>query len=154
MYHEPTKWAFAFQSYVMLKMTKSHLHHATTKIIERSLGSAQNVFLKAHQMQKTINHTQAAILEEWYSLLISNLAIRVDLIIYLRIDPETAMQRIKKRNRFEERDITIEYIKILDGFYNLWLLENPGVQVITLDASQSTDKILTELNKKLDAKRK
>lgn len=41
--------------------------------------------------------------------------------VYLRTDPEVAFQRIKTRNRFEEKDVTLEYIQHLHELHDKWL---------------------------------
>lgn len=138
-----------FQNYAMLTMLWNHLHSAKTKVIERSFGSTKKVFLKAHQINKTIRPAQARILEEWDALITSNLHTQVDLIIYLRIEPEIAMSRLKKRNRYEERNITINYIQMLNELYDQWLFNNPGSKFVTINADQSTEHMLKELNEKI-----
>lgn len=42
-------------------------------------------------------------------------------VVYLRTDPEVAYQRIKTRNRPEERNVTFEYIKHLHDLHDRWL---------------------------------
>lgn len=41
--------------------------------------------------------------------------------VYLRTDPEVAFERIKTRNRFEEKDVTLEYIQHLHELHDKWL---------------------------------
>lgn len=43
------------------------------------------------------------------------------LTVYLRTDPEVAYQRIKDRNRSEEKDVPFEYIKHLHELHDKWL---------------------------------
>lgn len=100
-YRDPSNWAFEFQSYVFATMMKSHLHPGRTKIMERSIESAYHVFQRAYQKSNGINPTQAKFLNEWYALLMTHLPVKVDLIIYLRVSPEKALERMRKRNRFE-----------------------------------------------------
>jgi len=42
-------------------------------------------------------------------------------LVYLRTDPEIAYQRIKTRNRFEEKDVSLEYIQHLHELHDKWL---------------------------------
>lgn len=149
MYQDPVGWAFTFQNYALMTMLKNHMHHGETKILERSIGSTKNVFLRAHQRLETISPLQAKILEEWHDLLVTHLPIRIDLIIYLRVDPEIALKRLKKRNRPEERDVEIEYLRTLGELYDQWLYNSYGIRVVTLNANVSTKRMMKELNKKL-----
>lgn len=41
--------------------------------------------------------------------------------VYLRTDPEVAYQRIKTRNRSEEKHVPFEYIKHLHELHDKWL---------------------------------
>lgn len=84
-----------------------------------------------------------AVLDAWYKWLIGNVKIESDLIsmkkkkdllntviyiicflVYLRTDPEVAYQRIKARNRSEEKDVPLEYIKHLHELHDNWLNVN------------------------------
>lgn len=44
--------------------------------------------------------------------------------VYLKTDPEVAYQRIKTRNRSEEKDVPFEYIKHLHELHEKWLNVN------------------------------
>ena len=61
---------------------------------------------------------------------------KADLIIYLRTSPEKAYQRIKKRNREEELNISYEYIQQLHDYHEEWLMDHTSVdhRVIVIDA--------------------
>lgn len=45
-------------------------------------------------------------------------------LVYLRTDPEVAYERIKTRNRSEEKNVTFEYIKHLHELHDKWLNVN------------------------------
>jgi deoxyadenosine kinase len=51
----------------------------------------------------------------------TNFLHRPDLIVYLDVDPEVAMERIKSRGRECEKDITLDYLKSLRDGYEDWL---------------------------------
>lgn len=137
----------------MLTLAQNHLHPEKIKIIERSIGSSQHVFTKAHQFLNNIEPHQAKILENWFLLLTKHLPIHTDLIIYLRIDPKTAMTRLKQRNRYEERNIEITYIQLLNDLYDAWLYKNPGTKVITINANRTIEQIMDEINQKIPAQK-
>jgi len=92
-----------------------------------------------------------AVLDAWYSWLIENVKIESDLIIYLRTDPEVAYQRIKARNRPEEKNVPFEYIKHLHELHESWLnvtkTDVPkNTPVIIIDANQSMDLVKMQFN--------
>ena len=42
--------------------------------------------------------------------------------VYLQTDPETAMQRVKKRNRSEESNISMDFLNGLHRLHEDWLI--------------------------------
>lgn len=149
MYRDPCAWSFIFQNYVMLTMMHNHLHHGEVKIIERSIGSVKNVFLRAHMRLETMDSVQVKILEHWHNFLEEHLPVQIDLMIYLRVNPEVALRRLKKRSRPEERKITIEYLRTLAELYDQWMYNGTGMKVITLNADASPKSMLKQLDRKL-----
>lgn len=74
------------------------------------------------------------------------LPIKLDAIIYLRTTPEIAFERVKKRNRPEEVEISLEYITLLHTLYEKWIPSITSINILTLDATQSLSHIMLELN--------
>lgn len=149
MYLNPKEWAFSFQTYVMLTMFQHHLHPAPRKILERSLESANKIFLRAHHIYQHVCTTQMNILDQWHDVLHSLKPIKPDLIIYLRAQPETIMQRILNRGRPEECNIQMDYLQTLHDLYEKWLLESSEIKVISINAEQPIEKMALDLNNKL-----
>ncbi len=56
---------------------------------------------------KVITDEEYSILDEWFKSLTSSSALKVDLIVYLRTLPETVFERIRKRNRVGESEISL-----------------------------------------------
>lgn len=55
--------------------------------------------------------------------------------VYLQASPEVCYKRLKKRNRKEENNVTIEYIKELDKVYNEYISEINNYPLIIINAS-------------------
>lgn len=75
--------------------------------------------------------------------------IKPDIIIHLQSSPESAMQRIKKRNRLEEKSINLSYIRTIHNFYEDWINEQRDTQIIKINAEQTIEKMVFDLNEKL-----
>lgn len=149
-YQTPHKWSFVFQTLVMSNMLQNHITASNTKIMERSLGSAYNVFLQAHHANRTMDHAAILALQEWYHMANELFNIEPDVIIYLRAPPNVAMRRLKLRNRKEERHVSYKYLTQIHEFYDEWLLNGSNFsKVIPVDADQSPDEILHDLNTQL-----
>ncbi|XP_026822340.1 deoxynucleoside kinase-like [Rhopalosiphum maidis] len=151
MYKDPKRWSFAFQSIVQRTMLELHQARPkypgqNIKIMERSIYSARNIFVENLYKDNLMAAPEYSVLDAWYKWLIGNVEIESDLIIYLRTDPEVAYQRIKTRNRFEEKDVSFEYIEHLHNLHDKWLnVHNTDVPknipVVIVDANQSMDSV-------------
>ena len=79
----------------------------------------------------------------------SNFLHRPDMIIYLDVEPEEALRRIKLRNRSCESTITLEYLQQLKSGYEDWLLDiGNRIPVIRLNWSDLDN--LDEYKSKID----
>ncbi|VVC38824.1 P-loop containing nucleoside triphosphate hydrolase,Deoxynucleoside kinase domain [Cinara cedri] len=150
MYQDPKRWSFAFQSIVQRTMLELHQalpeHGQNIKIMERSIYSARNIFIENLYKDNLMASPEYAVLDAWYKWIIENVKIECDLIIYLRTDPEVAFQRIKTRNRFEEKDVTLDYIQHLHELHDKWLNVHKtdvpkSVPVVIVDANQSMEQV-------------
>jgi deoxyadenosine/deoxycytidine kinase len=54
-------------------------------------------------------------------------------IIYLRSTPTICADRIKIRNREEEKNITLQYLQELHSAHELWLMNKPNVLILDCD---------------------
>ena len=73
-----------------------------------------------------------------YTLVHNALAERIqtpDLIVYLKVDTDTAMQRIMMRDRSYERNMDREYIHALNETYEAFFGNRSGDSVLTIDSS-------------------
>ena len=148
MYENGQRWNFAFQSRVQQTMLEGHLTQTdrSVKLMERSLHSTREIFMKHQVKFGTIQKVETDILEGWYNFLTANDAFNttIDLYVYLRTDPETAFERLRKRNRKEEHKVSMNYIKEIHARHEEWLGENSppkNTPVLILNANKSEDDI-------------
>tara|TARA_R110002074_G_scaffold339933_1_gene510449 strand:- start:306 stop:626 length:321 start_codon:yes stop_codon:yes gene_type:complete len=86
----------------------------------------------------------------------SNFLHRPDIIIYLDVEPEVAIERIKQRGRECESGITLEYLIKLKAGYEDWLSDIEGrIPVLKLDWNtyQDTDKVYKMIIESLSLKK-
>lgn len=144
LYQDPARWAFSFNQYAMKTRLDMHTHtpKVPVKMLERSLYSTRYVFVENSKTAGMLTHLEFAVLSEWFDFLIATQKIDVDLFVYLRAPPEICYQRIKKRNRKEERSgVPFEFIKALHDLHEDWLMKNQQsnilpAPVLVLDASK------------------
>jgi deoxyadenosine kinase len=75
-----------------------------------------------------------------------------DIVVFLDVEPEKAMERIKKRGRECEKHISLEYLVTLRDGYEEWLKDIEGkVPIIRIDWNtyQDTEKVSELIKKKL-----
>jgi deoxyadenosine/deoxycytidine kinase len=139
LYNDSKRWGYTFQHNAFLtRIQKIENNFDSNKInlSERSVLSDYNVFAKMLKADGKLNEIEWKIYINWMNLLLKKISIKPKLIVYLRLDPEIAYQRIKKRNRHEEESIPLEYIKQVHEFHEKWILEQTEIPVIVLDASK------------------
>lgn len=138
MYDDPQRWSLTFQTYVQLTMMELHerktVDPKAVKMMERSIYSAKYCFVENLRINGTMPEVEYAVLTEWFDWLISRQSCDVDLIVYLRTDPEVVFDRIKKRCRNEEMTIPLDYLRCLHRLHERWL--NPRGAVEENDADE------------------
>lgn len=150
MYKEPKRWSLAFQTYVQLTMTQLHLAPVQTpvKLMERSLQSARYVFIENLYRSGHMTSLELSILNQWFTWINENVAVGLDMIIYLRTRPEVAMDRIQKRKRPEEDQLPFDWLCKVHELHEDWLLGHSEFplppKVLVMDANQDSIDILQE----------
>lgn len=152
MYKRSKEWTFPFQTYVGITMMNIHKLETKKdiKIMERSIYSANFCFLEAQRELGNLHPAMYAILKEWYKQIESQ--VEVDLVLYFRINPEEAFERMKSRGRSEENMVELEYLSMLHELHENWLIrqqEKIPAPLIIVDANQSQDEIFQFVTEKL-----
>lgn len=147
LYHkDPEKFAFPFQSYVMLTMLQRQLEEPKKpiRLFERSLLGASLCFIEALLETDKIDTTMATILKKWYEFLHTNFDPEIDLIIYVKTSPTKAYQRLQHRGRSEERNISMAYLSVIHAHYERWLNTQNKYKVIVVNGELDVCKMKQE----------
>ncbi len=121
------------------------------KVMERSLFSARYCFVENLLEKGLLSPCEHFILDEWFKASLP--AATVDLIIYLKSDPDVVFERIKTRGRPEEAGITLEYLRTLHELHEDWLVRGKfplPAQVLTIDANTPLEQIVEVYEAKTD----
>ena len=87
----------------------------------------------------------------------TNFLHRPDVIIYLDVEPETALKRINHRNRDCESELPLQYLVNLKAGYDEWLDDiEPRIPVIRIDWNEfkSVEYVVEQINSILVQKNK
>ncbi|KAG1926697.1 thymidine kinase 2, mitochondrial isoform X1 [Pimephales promelas] len=131
MYQDPTRWGLTLQTYVQLTMLDRHVKPMSLPIrmLERSIYSAKYIFVENLFKSGKMPEVDFAVLSEWFEWIIKNIAIPVDLIVYLQTSPQTCYERLKQRCREEEKVIPLEYLESIHNLYEDWLIHQKSFEV-------------------------
>ncbi|XP_061174289.1 thymidine kinase 2, mitochondrial-like [Saccostrea echinata] len=148
MYEDPSRWSLTLQTYVQLTMLEQHLKETDkpVKLMERSIYSAKYCFVENLYNSGLMPGLEYTVLTEWFNWIIKNNQCKVDLIVYLQAKPETVFRRIQERNRREEFNITLEYLKKLHDLHEEWLVKGTKFPLPSKVLVIPADKDLEEMH--------
>lgn len=138
-YQDIPRWAYSFQNLACItRMTKIEdtIRQSNSEFIflDRSLGTDKNVFEKMLYDSGKISEIEHQMYNLWCDFYYKYIRPEFEnIIIYLRCQPEVALQRIQKRGRIEEKDITLEYLSDLHKYHEQWLMTKSDLNVIIID---------------------
>jgi deoxyadenosine/deoxycytidine kinase len=138
-YKDTKRWSYTFQNIAYLtRMMKIEDKIRENKydyiFLDRSLNTDKNVFEKMLYDDGMINELEHSAYNMWYDFYnkyVNN--IKEYKTIYLRAEPEICAERIKIRNRKEEANITIEYLKKIHKYHDDWLCDFNKKNILSVD---------------------
>ncbi|MBC7224682.1 MAG: deoxynucleoside kinase [Anaerolineae bacterium] len=122
-YADMRQWSFHLQIFFLGHRAHQHLELARSPesaIADRSIYEDAHIFARALHHLGNLSERDYHAYRRVFDLVVASLP-RPDLLLYLRASPETLLQRIRSRGRPIERGITLEYLSLLDSFYEEWL---------------------------------
>nr|XP_018904713.1 PREDICTED: deoxynucleoside kinase-like [Bemisia tabaci] len=136
-YEDPAKYSFQFQNVVLQTLANWYKNRPMKVLLtERSLDSCINVFARCSLQKGYISANQYEILRGWRDIVCEQNRMKTDCIIYLKTSPAICYERMKQRNRLEEKAVTLEYLQELEGMYDDWLCNEQNVYIVNGDRDQ------------------
>lgn len=136
-YKDPSRWGTVFNIKVLLSYNEWK-NNKKTVIYERSPLACNRVFTKLQHKNKLITDMEYELFQDVYK----QIAWEPDYIIYIRTKPETAYERMKKRNRECESEVPLEYLIDLHTVYEELVLdmkESHPEKIFIVDGENSSD---------------
>src|SRR5690606_15781423 len=84
-------------------------------------------FAKTQFELGNINELEWNLYKQWFTWLVEEYTHKPSAFIYLYTEPKVCFDRMKKRSRFEESDISLQYLEILHEKHENWLRKKEGV---------------------------
>lgn len=126
-YKDPSRWAYTFQTYAFitrLQELENKNSNFPCAIMERSIFSDRYCFSKNCYEMGMMNTLEWKLYKDLFNSIVSeNVNLRPSGFIYLQTDPEICYQRLIKRNRTEENNVSLDYLKLLHEKHEAWLVE-------------------------------
>jgi len=122
-YANMKQWSFHLQVYFLGHRADQHINLAMNEhsaIIDRSIYEDAHIFARAlHHLGNLTDRDYEAYLKI-YQLILTVLP-KPDLLIHLKAPVPVLMNRIRKRARDMETGVSVEYLSLLDRFYEEWI---------------------------------
>lgn len=163
-YKDTSRWAYTFQSYAFITRMQAIIEHQAAypdkeaQILERSVYCDRYCFAKNCYESGFMNGLEWKVYSDWFAWLIEQYSPLPKGFIYLRTSPEVALTRLKKRHRFEEGSIALDYLQSLHRKHEEWLVEKQDVDeivkkvpVLVLDADAEFEQDFSRLERHMQA---
>lgn len=134
-YKDMERWSFHSQLYFLTNRLKVHRQIAeskTTVIQDRSIYEDAGIFATNLYKQGLINKRDFKLYQTIYKEFSENLP-EPKLLVYLKANEETLLNRINKRNKEEEKAIQKEYLAGLNKLYDQWILKFELCPTLTIE---------------------
>ena len=122
-YKDMKTWSFHLQVYFLGHRAQQHLELVSdnrSAIADRSIYEDVKIFARALYQQGSLSERDYRSYQRVFNLIADHLP-EPDLLIYLIAPPEILLKRIEERGREIESGISLEYLTLLDSFYDDWM---------------------------------
>src|SRR3990170_3511163 len=123
-YDDRRKYAFQTQLYFLLSRYRQ----------QRDLAQG-NLFEKGVVSDYVLEKDKISLYEMVYKLLVPTVP-RPDLVIYLQARPEVLLARIRKRGVEYERNISLDYLRLLSDAYNEYFFHYNETPLLVVNTSE------------------
>lgn len=133
-YQDMTAWSFHLQVYFLGHRAQQHLdlvEDPRSAIADRSIYEDVKIFARALLQQGSLSERDYMAYRRVFNLVAGHLP-EPDLLIYLKAPPPVLLDRIVERGRKIEAGITLEYLSLLDRFYDDWMKTFDLCPVLTI----------------------
>lgn len=133
-YADMRAWAFHLQIYFLGHRAEQYLEAARdprSAILDRSIYEDAYIFARALHHMGNLSERDYLAFRKLFELVVNSLPLP-NLLVYLKCPADALMKRIRKRARNMETGITIDYLKLLESFYDEWLMSFDLCPVLTI----------------------
>jgi deoxyadenosine/deoxycytidine kinase len=129
-YKYPHRWAYTLETFAMAARLQEHIKHANNNkpiVVERSIYSGHYCFAKNDYLAGYMTDIEWELYQQWFDTIIASFAKPPRGFIYLKVSPDVALERIKKRNRAGEENISLDYLIEIDKRHQEFLVTKNNI---------------------------
>jgi deoxyadenosine/deoxycytidine kinase len=133
-YADMKTWSFHLQIYFLGHRARQYLdmvNDPKSVILDRSIYEDSYIFARALYHMDNLSERDYLAYRRLFDLVVNSLP-APNLLIYLKAPVEVLMQRIQRRARGMETGISLDYLSLLDTFYDDWLKSFDLCPVLTI----------------------
>ncbi len=133
-YADMRAWAFHLQVYFLGHRADQYLDAAgdpRSAILDRSIQEDAFIFARALHHMGNLAERDYLAYRKLFDLVVDALP-APHLLVYLKCPVEVLMDRIRRRARNMETGISADYLRLLDTFYDEWLMAFDLCPVLTI----------------------
>lgn len=150
-YKDTQRWAYSFQTYAFVTRVVEHEQHTRRntqplQVLERSVFSDRFCFAKNCYDMGLMSALEWKLYQEWFAWLVEGYVRKPSGFIYLRTRPEVCQERMRVRNRSEETEVSLEYLKLIHARHEDWLIHKKDL----IDAVRDVPVLVLEVNEEFE----
>ncbi len=133
-YQDMRAWAFHLQIFFLGHRVRQYLDLVASPqsaILDRSIYEDAHIFTRALRQLRNITERDFMAYRRVFDLLVGTLP-PPDLLLYLKAPAKVLLARIRKRARPIETDISLDYLSLLESYYDEWIGTFDLCPVLTL----------------------
>ena len=134
-YENRRKYAFQTQLYFLLSRYRQQRELAQGNLFEKGVVSDYVLAKDKIFAYLNLEEDEISLYEMVYKLLVPKVP-RPDLVIYLQARPEILLARIRKRGVEYERNISLDYLRMLGDAYNEYFFHYNETPLLVVNTSE------------------
>ncbi len=135
-YQDMRRWSFHSQIFFLASRLRSHreiLNHPHPVVQDRSIYEDAEIFARNLYQRGNMADRDYQVYRRLYQEFVQFLP-PPDLIVYLKASVPTLLERIRRRGRDFEQDVSPLYLQQLNELYNAWIEDFTLCPVLTIAA--------------------
>jgi deoxyadenosine/deoxycytidine kinase len=138
MYFKPKQNSFYFQLVALItKLEQIKEPNKELILMERTIEAQLRVFLPLLKENGSVTELEYEICSRFMMHLSAMENNKPSLLVYLRVEPGMAKERIELRGRVEEADVSMTYLESIHKKYEQWL--GGDTEVLVVESSEAFD---------------